>query len=107
MNPVTGENLVFDFSKGEGSSKDAILGLASVEKVFRLYKPYSISSDSIVDVDKSIDEYLSKVFNLYDQYAIKTKSDSSQGATTFVQYKNVKQEVQADDLTLIAFRRLS
>lgn len=107
MNPVTGENLVFDFSKGEGSSKDAILGLASVEKVFRLYKPYSISSDSIVDVDKSIDEYLSKVFNLYDQYAIKTKSDLSQGATTFVQYKNVKQEVQADDLTLIAFRRLS
>lgn len=107
LNPLPDENLFFDFSKGNGTSKDAIMALAGVEKIFRLYKPYTVTQENVVDVDKSVDDYLHLVFNHYDEYAHKIETSISQGSTTFVQYDSVNEEIQADDLTLIAFRRLS
>ena len=67
-NPVAGERLEFDFSKCDGTVEDAIMALASVEKVFRFYKDPDVTPNDLVRVDKKIDAYLRKCFNRYDYY---------------------------------------
>ena len=58
----------FDFEKCEGTVKDTILALASLEKVYRLYKSDNVQSTDYIKIDKKIDEFLSKYFNIYDYY---------------------------------------
>ena len=80
-NPIKDEELVFDFSKCEGTIEESILALVSVEKIFRIYKTPTakgvvitnekgdvvIQGDGI-KVDRKIDLFLKKTFNRYDYY---------------------------------------
>ena len=102
-NPDLNEELIFDFSKGQGSVEDSILALASIEKVFRLYKSPSVQATDYIKVDKKIDECLFKYFNKYDVYAAKKSDDSTGGH--YVDYDQMQEDEQSDDLTLLAIKR--
>ncbi|MCR5613127.1 SpoIIE family protein phosphatase [Treponema sp.] len=100
--PVPGEKLEFDFSKCDGSIEDAIMALASVEKVFRFYKAPDVTANDIVRVDKKIDAYLSKCFNRYDYYCSNKQAPDAE--SSYLYYTNLQEDEQLDDLTLVAVR---
>lgn len=101
-NPVPGERLEFDFSKGDGTVQDAILALCSVEKVFRFYKDPDVTANDLVRVDKKIDAYLKKCFNRYDYYC--TNQQEIGEESSYLYYTNLREDEQLDDLTLVAVR---
>ena len=103
-NPAAGELLEFDFTKCEGSVSESILALASLEKTFRLYKSPQVQQIDYIKIDKKIDEFLSKYFNMYDYYAAH-KSDDAAGMN-YVDYDEMLEDEQSDDLTLLAIKRL-
>ncbi len=103
-NPNTTEQLEFDFTKCEGSVQESILALASLEKVFRLYKSDKVTQTDYIRIDKKIDEFLFKYFNMYDYYAAHKTDDSS--GVNYVDYDQMLEDEQSDDLTLLAIKRL-
>ena len=103
-NPNTSEVLEFDFTKCEGTVQESILALASLEKVFRLYKSENVSATDYIRIDKKIDEFLVKYFNMYDYYAAH-KTDDSAGVN-YVDYDQMLEDEQSDDLTLLAIKRV-
>jgi hypothetical protein len=121
--PIEGEKLEFDFTKCEGTIEESIIALTAVEKVFRMYKKpgstgkvektemdldgkrktvIQVSGDGI-KIDRKIDAFLAKYFNRYDYYCV-NKVD--EGETNYVYYTGVSEDVQADDLTLLAIKRM-
>ena len=103
-NPNTSEVLEFDFTKCEGSVQESIFALASLEKVFRLYKSDKVSQTDYIRIDKKIDEFLLKYFNMYDYYAAHKSEDST--GTNYVDYDQMLEDEQSDDLTLLAIKRI-
>ena len=103
-NPAIDESLEFDFSKCEGSVSESILALASLEKVFRLYKSPSVQQTDYIKIDKKIDEFLLKYFNMYDYYAANKTEDSA--GVNYVDYDQMLEDEQSDDLTMLAIKRL-
>ena len=118
-----GEKLEFDFTKCEGTIEEVITALTAVEKVFRMYKkPNStgkvekttmdldgktksviqISGDGI-KIDRKIDAFLKKYFSRYDYYC---QNKTDEGETNYIYYTGVSEDVQADDLTLLAIRKM-
>lgn len=103
-NPIKNEILEFDFSSSNGSISDAIIALASCEKIFRLYKPNGLTRTDYVKVDKKIDEFLKNYFNNYELYSRhKTQNPET---PNYVDYEHLKEDEQSDDLTLLAIRRI-
>ena len=121
--PIEGEKLEFDFSKCQGTIEEAIIALTAVEKVFRMYKKpgsqgkvektemeldgkrktvIQISGDGI-KIDRKIDAFLSQYFNRYDYYCV-NKVDAQEA--NYVYYTGVSEDVQADDLTLLAIKKM-
>lgn len=114
--PVPDEELVFDFSVLEGTPDEAIMALASVEKIFRMYKTTggedgllhrsietAASDGDAVCVDRKIDDFLKRTFNRYDYYCnniIDLKDPN------YVYYAGVEEDPQTDDLTLLAIQKL-
>ena len=103
-NPNATEVLDFDFTKCEGTVQESILALASLEKVFRLYKTPSIQQTDYIRIDKKIDEFLLKYFNMYDYYAAHKTEDSA--GVNYVDYDQMLEDEQSDDLTLLAIKRV-
>ncbi len=103
-NPNTTESLEFDFTKCEGTVQESILALASLEKVFRLYKSDKVTQTDYIRIDKKIDEFLLKYFNMYDHYAAHKTEDSS--GANYVDYDQMLEDEQSDDLTLLAIKRI-
>ncbi len=118
--PNPAEELIFDFSGLDGSVEDVITALAAVEKVFRLYKTpsakgtaqiqkdedgeeHTIVTGDVVRVDRKIDAFLKKTFNLYDYYCSK---QGDIGEANYLYYTDINADPQADDLTLLAVKRL-
>ena len=102
-NPSLGENLEFDFTKCKGTTQELILALTSLEKVFRFYKPKTVTEKDLVEVDVAIDGFLKEHFNLYEEYCnisqVKSKNPN------YIYYQNLKEDVQEDDLTMLAVLR--
>ena len=101
-NPLFDESLVFDFTSCKGTVEDAVLALASVEKVFRMYKDPQCTEADTVRVDRNIDHFLKAHFNRYDFYCAQ-QLDS--GETNYVYYTHLKEDEQMDDLTLLAIQK--
>lgn len=102
-NPDKPEKLEFDFTKCQGTVSEAVLALASLEKVFRLYKSPQVTQKDYVKVDKKIDDFLLKYFNIYSEYAAK-KSENVENAFNYIDYDMVLEDEQSDDLTLLAIK---
>lgn len=109
QNPSVGERLEFNFANCEGSIEECITALASIEKVFRLYKPGSASAKDWVEVDVAIDRFLKDHFNLYENYAIQPTDEKGEiirpKNPNYIYYAFCKEDVQEDDLTIIAIQR--
>ena len=103
-NPAIDESLEFDFTKCEGTVQESILALASLEKVFRLYKSPAVQATDYIRIDKKIDEFLVKYFNMYDYYAAHKAEDSA--GVNYVDYDQMLEDEQSDDLTMLAIKRL-
>lgn len=97
------EQMDFDFSLCNGTIEDAVLALISVEKVFRMYKENSAQSFDCVQVDKKIDTFLSKCFLQYDMYGCDKVPHPIYDE--YVYYKQVKEDIQYDDLTILGIAR--
>lgn len=111
-NPSAGEILEFDFTNCQGTVEEATLALASLEKLFRLYKPTSATVKDLVEVDIAIDGFLKKHFSLYKEYAVPPTQESFHGRPVRkpknpnnVFYSCIKEDAQEDDLTMICLQR--
>ena len=104
QNPNVAETLAFDFSRGEGTISESILALASIEKVYRMYKNPETQENQYIKVDRKIDEFLEKYFSEYPVYAV-NKTDN-QTLPNYVDYEKIQEDEQSDDLTMLAIRRL-
>lgn len=105
-NPLKEEVLEFDFTNCNASLEESIIALASVEKVFRMYKPSSATVNDTIKVDKKIDEFLKKYFNLYKKYCQKAPSEIETEESNYVYYSYIFEDEQKDDLTLFALKRM-
>ena len=103
-NPNAAETLEFDFSKGQGTISESILALASIEKVYRMYKNPEGQQNEYIKVDKKIDEFLEKHFSEYPVYA--GKKTENPAMPNYVDYEQIQEDEQSDDLTMLAIRRL-
>ena len=74
-----------------------------MEKVFRLYKSPQISKKDYVKIDKKIDDFLLKYFNIYSEYAAK-KSENVENSLNYIDYDMILEDEQSDDLTLLAIK---
>jgi len=97
------EQMDFDFSSCDGTIEDAVLALISVEKVFRMYKDDAAQPFDCVQVDKKIDTFLSKYFLQYDIYCYDKAPHPIYDE--YFYYKQVKEDIQYDDLTILGIAR--
>ncbi len=101
QNESAGE-ITFDFSTSDSSVQDTVMGLVSVEKMFRIYRKENTTGDDKVIIDKKIDEYLSKHLVQYRQYfthRVELAEDPQ-----YVMFTHLNEDEQYDDLTLLAIR---
>ena len=105
QNPNPSEKLEFDFTNCQGNISEAVIALCSIEKVFRMYKPSTVTVNDTIKVDKRIDDFLKKYFNLYNEYCIKAPENIEKEESNYVYYSYVMEDEQKDDLTLLAIRR--
>ncbi len=125
-NPNKNEVLEFDFSNCEGTIDETIIGLAAVERVFRMVKTPDVRVDDEIEVEKIVDDFLQKHFILYSKYCMprpsepepeeKNSKEAQQSRADLqkqrsledpntTRYAWVTEDKQADDITLIAIRR--
>ena len=102
-NPIPNEELVFDFSTCNGTAEEVIMALVSVEKIFRMYKNPAATDFDIVQVDAKIDAFLNEHFLQYNEYCSHRKPHPQYEEYKY--YTRICEDVQYDDLTLIAIRR--
>ena len=95
----------FDFSKLDASSEDLVLGLAAVEKVFRLVPdPEATEKDQVI-VDTKIDAILAKCWLQYDRFCTDRRPHPDPKRTEYRYYGRLKEDDQYDDLTMMLIKR--
>jgi len=99
-----GRPLHFDFSTLRGNGEDAILAIASVEKVFRIVPDKSGGSTTRVRVDRKIADFLRDHFLEYNEFYNHPVADD--GVSPYVYFSHLREDPQDDDLTLWAYERL-
>jgi hypothetical protein len=102
-NPISEEDLIFDFTECAGTVEDAVLAMVSVEKVFRIYPDPAATTDDRVSVDKNIDAFLKKHFKQFDRY-FRSPIPSEEDQPVAI-YGQLKEDEQYDDLTILAIRK--
>jgi len=96
------EELTFDFSRCEGTVREAVLALVAVEKVFRLIPDPRAGVEQNVVVDSRVDAFLKEHFVQYQQH-FSHQVDGPAGA--YVTFANLREDEQYDDLTILVIRR--
>jgi hypothetical protein len=99
-----GKPLHFDFSTLKGNCEDAVMALASVEKVFRIIPDASGGTTTRVRVDRKIVDFLKDHFAEYDEFYSHPVEDD--GKSPYVFFSHLKEDPQDDDLTIWAYERL-
>lgn len=121
-NPVPSDILEFDFSTCKGTLEESIIALASIERVFRMLKTPDVRETNEIIVDTFVDDFLKEHFNLYSKYCVPASRGDLEGASNkseseldkilktedvnVKKYSYIAEDKQADDITLIAIRRL-
>jgi len=105
-NSLLEDFLLFDFSKKDSDIYDVVMGLISVEKIFRQIEYAKVSEYDIINIDIKIEQYLKEVFNVFDQYFINSeKALSEEDAMIYNRYSYMKEDDQYDDLTILAIKK--
>lgn len=102
-NPIANEEFDFDFTSLDGSIEDAVIGLVSIEKVFRMYQDPKATELNMVKVDKKIDLFLNKHFRQYQTYCANRRPNTE--AEEYIYYTNIREDEQYDDLTILGIRK--
>jgi serine phosphatase RsbU (regulator of sigma subunit) len=102
-NPIADEELLFDFSRCEGTLDEAVMALVAIEKVFRIYPDPQAGKDDVIQVDKKIDAFIQKYFVQYKYYFKHKQVDKDDPDYTF--YTHLKEDDLYDDLTILAVRK--
>ncbi|WP_255817193.1 SpoIIE family protein phosphatase [Treponema putidum] len=102
-NPIENEQFDFDFTNLEGTIEDAVIGLVSVEKIFRMYQDPKATERDMVQVDKKIDLFLNKHFRQYQTYCGHRVPNTSYNE--YLYYTNVREDQQYDDLTILGVKK--
>jgi len=98
-----GRPLHFDFTTLDGNGEDAVMALASVEKVFRIIPDASMDSrNKPVKVDRKIVDFLKKHFEEFDEFYNHPVGEE----TGYIFFSGMKEDPQDDDLTIWAYERL-
>ena len=100
---VVREELEFDFSDCEGTVEEAVLGLVSVEKVFRLYRDPLTGPANRIAVDPKVAAFLQKHFRQHPAWFAHRVEDEKAGGPAA--YTHLKEDPQYDDHTLLVVRR--
>jgi hypothetical protein len=95
----------FDFSRLDASPEDLVLGLAAVEKVFRLVPDPDVTEKDQVIVDTKIDAILAKCWLQYDRFCADRRPHPDPKRTEYQYYGRLKEDAQYDDLTMMLIRR--
>jgi len=95
----------FDFSALEAGPGDLVMGLAAVEKVFRLIPDPQAGPDDKVIVDARIDEVLAKCWKQYQRYCHDKRPHPDPRRKEYLYYGHLKEDEQYDDLTMMLIRR--
>jgi methyl-accepting chemotaxis protein len=126
--PIPGLAYHFDFSSCDGSSKQLVTALISVDRIFRLVPDPKATADDRIQLDLVQDEFLKRHFVQYDRYfrngyQLYEKADPSTGSLSdsegyklvdgkrvlkdpaYIWYDHLKEDHQFDDLTLLAIRK--
>jgi serine phosphatase RsbU (regulator of sigma subunit) len=103
-NPEGDEHeLTFDFTNCQGAAEEVIMGMVSVEKMFRCYKKPAATEDNRVLVDKKVDAFLKEHFLQYRTYCSYTRENP--GNDAYMYYTFVNEDDQYDDLTILGIKR--
>ncbi|QOW61473.1 SpoIIE family protein phosphatase [Treponema pedis] len=102
-NPIEDEEFNFDFTSLEGSVEDVVIGLVSIEKIFRMYQDPKATELNMVKVDKKIDLFLNKHFRQYQAYCSNRRPNTD--ADEYIYYTNIREDEQYDDLTILGIRK--
>lgn len=121
-NPSPADILEFDFSSCEGTLEETIIALAAVERVFRMVKSPDVRQSDEISVENFVDDFLRKHFMLYSKYCVPVNNELAEQsniededelhkllkneAENVTKYASIQEDKQADDITLIAIRRL-
>jgi len=98
-----GRPLHFDFTTLNGNSEDAVMALASVEKVFRIIPDASMDSrNKPVKVDRKIVDFLKDHFDEFDDFYSHPVGEE----TGYIYFAGMQEDPQDDDLTIWAYERL-
>jgi hypothetical protein len=101
--PLESEDFLFDFSRCSGTIEEAVLAVISVEKVFRLYTDPTTGPGDVIQIDKTVDNFLREHFA---QYSLYFRSPVETGGDGYhVAYAGLKEDDQYDDLTVLAIRK--
>ena len=92
---------MFDFSRCEGTVREAVLALVAVEKVFRLI-PDPHAGPERKAVDSKVDAFLKEHFLQYQGYFSHRVEEPAGALVTFT---HVREEEQYDDLTILVIQR--
>jgi len=95
----------FDFSKLDASPEDLVIGLAAVEKVFRLVPDTQATEKDRVIVDAKIDSVLSKCWDGYGRFCKDRRPNTDPKHTEYLFYGQMKEDAQYDDLTMMIIKR--
>ena len=101
-----GENALeftFDFTRAEANAENAIMALVSIEKIFRIYKPFKPNGNEKIKVDKKIDEFLRQYFKNYGEWC--SERSEVEDDPTQLYYIGLCEDPQYDDLTLVSVKK--
>jgi len=100
-----GASYDFDFSALDAGANDLVMGLAAVEKVFRLIPDPQAGPDDKVIVDSKIDEVLMKCWKQYARFCHDKRPHPDPRRKEYLYYGHIKEDEQYDDLTMMLIRR--
>ncbi|HBO40119.1 MAG TPA: hypothetical protein DD477_02745 [Spirochaetaceae bacterium] len=95
----------FDFSACAGSTEEVVMGIAAVEKLFRMVPDPAAGKDEAILVDAKIDQMLKRYFLEYSTYCSSQKPFADPRHTEYLYYTNMREDAQYDDLTMMIIQR--
>jgi hypothetical protein len=96
-------DLHFDFRTCEGTVREVIMAIISIEKAFRCYYNPRANVDDRVLVEKQVDSFLKTHFIQYRNYFSFAKENP--GNHAYVSFTHLMEDEQYDDLTVMGFKR--
>jgi len=102
-NPVPNEEIVFDFSKCQGTAQEVVLALVAVDRVYRMVPNPRLGAENKITIESNVASFLKEHFLQYERYfSHRAEGEKDTGNITFT---HAMEDNQSDDLTILVLRR--